>query len=236
MSGAGTQTFIPNLTRSKESVYHRLLIGHTIIAHEYLFEKRGSNKIPPPHHFCGDPEETLTLQHILVDCTEFRYVRCRYYYAPDLHHFFNNIISQTSYWSHKNHTWISVWKVRTSTTSSIIFICYWGAGFWGWRHGRNSPRWEWLGGALLHGRAWRPEYRIPFHRSAPGIYPSRYTGEFSTVVPSNNAHVPNEIMFYWYIFSVEHALKLVREGPCSAGGRYRNKHTTSDIHVKVRIV
>ena len=88
---SSTQTTIPNLTRREECVYHRLRIGHTRITHKYLFEQRGPNKIPPSCHFCGDPEETLTVQHILVDCAEFRYVRPRYYNTPDLNFLFNNI-------------------------------------------------------------------------------------------------------------------------------------------------
>ena len=81
---------ISNLSRKEETVYHRLRIGHTRLTQKYLFEQRGRIKIPPLCHFCDDPEEDLTVEHILIDCTEFRYVRRRYYRAPDLYHLFEN--------------------------------------------------------------------------------------------------------------------------------------------------
>ena len=81
---------ISSLSRKEETVYHRLRIGHTRLTQKYLFEQRGRIKIPPLCHFCDDPEEDLTVEHILIDCTEFRYVRRRYYRAPDLYHLFEN--------------------------------------------------------------------------------------------------------------------------------------------------
>ena len=80
-----------NLTRKEETVYHRLRIGHTRLTHKFLFEQRGPNKIPPPCHFCDDPDEHLTVQHILIDCQELRYVRPRHYSAPDLAFLFENV-------------------------------------------------------------------------------------------------------------------------------------------------
>ena len=80
-----------NLTRKEETVYHRLRIGHTRLTHKFLFEQRGPNKIPPPCHFCDDPDEHLTVQHILIDCQELRYVRPRHYSAPNLTFLFENV-------------------------------------------------------------------------------------------------------------------------------------------------
>ena len=82
---------ITGLSRKEECVYHRLRIGHTRLTHKYLFEQRGPNKIPPLCHFCNDPEENLTVEHLLIDCYEFYPVRPRHYYAPDLNYLFNNI-------------------------------------------------------------------------------------------------------------------------------------------------
>ena len=80
-----------NLTRKEESVYHRLRIGHTRLTQAYLFEQRGPVKIPPFCHYCGDPDEYLTVHHFLIDCQEFRHVRPRHYLAPDITYLFENV-------------------------------------------------------------------------------------------------------------------------------------------------
>ena len=53
--------------------------------------QNNNNKIPPLCHLCNDPEENLTVEHLLIDCYEFYPVRPRHYYAPDLNYLFNNI-------------------------------------------------------------------------------------------------------------------------------------------------
>ena len=80
-----------NLTRKEESVYHRLRIGHTRLTQAYLFEQRGPVKIPPFCHYCGDPDEYLTVHHFLIDCQELRHVRPRHYLAPDITYLFENV-------------------------------------------------------------------------------------------------------------------------------------------------
>ena len=81
---------LSGLTRKEEVIIHRLRIGHTRLTQAYKFQQRGPNKQAPSCHFCYDPEETLTVNHLLIECTEFRHVRRRYYHAPDLQHLFEN--------------------------------------------------------------------------------------------------------------------------------------------------
>ena len=81
---------LSGLTRKEEVIMHRLRIGHTRLTQAYKFQQRGPNKQAPSCHFCYDPEEALTVNHLLIECTEFRYVRRRYYHAPDLQHLFEN--------------------------------------------------------------------------------------------------------------------------------------------------
>ncbi len=81
---------LSGLTRKEEVVIHRLRIGHTRLTQAYKFQQRGPNKQAPSCYFCYDPEETLTVNHILIECTELRHVRRRYYFAHDLQHLFEN--------------------------------------------------------------------------------------------------------------------------------------------------
>ena len=85
-----TPYHLSGLTRKEEVIMHRLRIGHTRLAQAYKFEQRGPNKQTPSCHFCYDPEETLTVNHLLIECTEFDDIRNRYYHAPDLQHLFEN--------------------------------------------------------------------------------------------------------------------------------------------------
>ena len=82
---------LTGLTRKEETVIHRLRIGHTRLTHAYLFEQRGPIKYAPLCHFCEDPYENLTVEHILIDCHELRHVRRRYYLSPNLQFLFENI-------------------------------------------------------------------------------------------------------------------------------------------------
>ena len=82
---------LTGLTRKEETVIHRLRIGHTRLTHAYLFEQRGPIKYAPLCHFCEDPFENLTVEHILIDCHELRHVRRRYYLSPNLQFLFENI-------------------------------------------------------------------------------------------------------------------------------------------------
>ena len=79
------------LTRKEEAVIHRIRIGHTRLTHAYLMEQRGPIKIPPNCHFCNDPDEMLTVRHIMIDCPHFRYTRRSFYHSPNMKHMFENV-------------------------------------------------------------------------------------------------------------------------------------------------
>ena len=79
------------LTRKEEAVIHRIRIGHTRLTHAYLMEQRGPIKIPPTCHFCNNPNEMLTVCHVMIDCPHFRYIRQRFYISPDMKYLFENV-------------------------------------------------------------------------------------------------------------------------------------------------
>ena len=79
------------LTRKEEAVIHRIRIGHTRLTHAYLMEQRGPIKIPPTCHFCNNPNEMLTVRHIMINCPHFKYTRRRFYYSPSMRHLFESV-------------------------------------------------------------------------------------------------------------------------------------------------
>ena len=66
-----------DLGRRDEVIIHRL--GHTRPTTAYKMEGR---KNPDPCDFCGDGS-SLTVRHILLECTNFLYERRNYYKAAD---------------------------------------------------------------------------------------------------------------------------------------------------------
>ena len=83
------------LNRKEETVIHRLRIGHTRLTHSFLMEQRGRVKIPPICKFCNDPDTTMTVQHILIDCPDLYYKRLDFYFAPNMKYLFENIPPST---------------------------------------------------------------------------------------------------------------------------------------------
>ena len=61
-----------SLYRKQETVMTRLRIGHTWITHSYLLKKEDQ----PFCHACDNP---FTVKHILVECSDFTYIRNKYY-------------------------------------------------------------------------------------------------------------------------------------------------------------
>ena len=60
-----------NANRRLEIILSRLRIGHTFLTHKFLLES-GS----PP--VCGECNSTLSVEHILVQCTKYRNMRIKY--------------------------------------------------------------------------------------------------------------------------------------------------------------
>ena len=77
---------IHGLSRREEVVIHRLRIGHTRLTHSYLMEGKTN---PPVCPYCNNAE--LTVKHIMIDCTHFKYTRRNHYRAPDMKFLFDNI-------------------------------------------------------------------------------------------------------------------------------------------------
>ena len=74
------------LYRRQETVMTRLRIGHTWITHNYLLKKEDQ----PFCHACDNP---FTVKHILVECSDFTYIRNKYYTTTDVHTLFREVDS-----------------------------------------------------------------------------------------------------------------------------------------------
>ena len=74
------------LYRRQETVMTRLRIGHTWITHSYLLKKEDQ----PFCHACDNP---FTVKHILVECSDFTYIRNKYYTTTDVHTLFREVDS-----------------------------------------------------------------------------------------------------------------------------------------------
>ncbi len=56
----------------EEVVFARIRLGHTYLTHRYLLNREGQ----PECVGCACP---LTVQHIMIDCVEFAYIRSRFF-------------------------------------------------------------------------------------------------------------------------------------------------------------
>ena len=61
-------------SRQNQTKITRCRIGHTRLTHAYLL----TNKQPP---FCISCDDPFTVTHFLISCTEFNYIRKKYYTA-----------------------------------------------------------------------------------------------------------------------------------------------------------
>ena len=82
---------VNGLCRKDEVVIHRIRIGHTRLTHKYLMED--PLKREPPCNFCYI--ETLTVQHLLIECQHFNLVRQNYYNANDMKDLFDRVPLRT---------------------------------------------------------------------------------------------------------------------------------------------
>jgi kelch-like protein 2/3 len=73
-----------HLPRRDELLIHRLRIGHTHLTHAFLLGKES----PPECTPCGVP---LTVEHILLYCTEFAYVRNRHFSVSTMIELFDRV-------------------------------------------------------------------------------------------------------------------------------------------------
>ena len=77
-----------NLTRRDEIVIHRLRVGHTHLTHSYRL-----NKEPPPD--CEACHCPLTVEHILISCSKYTLVRCKYFDVVSLQELFDKVSPRT---------------------------------------------------------------------------------------------------------------------------------------------
>ena len=73
-------------SRQIQTKITRCRIGHTRLTHSYLL----TNKQPP---FCISCNEPFTVKHFLITCTEFNYIRNRYFTAKTVKELFTNTSS-----------------------------------------------------------------------------------------------------------------------------------------------
>jgi ribonuclease HI len=82
----GSKTY--HLPRRDECIIHRLRIGHTYFTHAFLLK----NEDPPECIACQVP---LTVEHILLNCIDFMFIRTKYFKCTTLADLFNNVPSRT---------------------------------------------------------------------------------------------------------------------------------------------
>ena len=73
-------------SRQIQTKITRCRIGHTRLTHAYLL----TNEQPP---FCISCNEPFTVKHFLITCTEFNYVRNKYYTAKTIKELFSDTSS-----------------------------------------------------------------------------------------------------------------------------------------------
>ena len=79
------KTKLYNLTtRRDEVVLHRLRIGHTYLTHSYLLKQDNNPD-------CSTCKCLLTVQHILLECPNYNFIRVKYFQATSLYDLFNKV-------------------------------------------------------------------------------------------------------------------------------------------------
>ena len=73
-------------SRQIQTKITRCRIGHTRLTHSYLL----TNEQPP---FCISCNEPFTVKHFLIACTEFNYIRNRYFTAKTVKELFSDTSS-----------------------------------------------------------------------------------------------------------------------------------------------
>ena len=77
-----------NLPRRDELLIHRLRIGHTHLTHAYLLKREN-----PPE--CVQCQVPLTVEHILLDCVDFNFIRQKHFSVTTLTDLFNKTQPRT---------------------------------------------------------------------------------------------------------------------------------------------
>ena len=91
-------------SRKEQVILDRLRIGHTRLTHSFLLKGE-----PPPE--CTTCECQLTIQHILVDCIEYDFIR------PEL--FGNNTTLKDIFDNVSSDDIIIIWSVASTVSSSL---------------------------------------------------------------------------------------------------------------------
>ena len=73
-------------SRQNQTKITRCRIGHTRLTHAYLL----TNEQPP---FCISCNEPFTVKHFLITCTEFNFIRNKYYTAKTVRELFSDTSS-----------------------------------------------------------------------------------------------------------------------------------------------
>ena len=81
------------LTRKEETVIHRLRIGHTRLTHAFLM--RGGPRIPDACCYCNNPQEILSVKHIMIHCPALQAERARHYDVPTMKDLFETVSLKT---------------------------------------------------------------------------------------------------------------------------------------------
>ena len=81
------------LTRKEETVIHRLRIGHTRLTHAFLM--RGGPRIPDVCCYCNNPQEILSVKHIMIHCPALQAERARHYDVPTMKDLFETVSLRT---------------------------------------------------------------------------------------------------------------------------------------------
>jgi len=79
----GTQA-VYHLPRRDEIIMHRLRIGHTHLTHAYLLH----DESPPK---CISCQSELTVEHLLLHCSDFDSKRSRHFHASTIHELFHHV-------------------------------------------------------------------------------------------------------------------------------------------------
>jgi len=77
-----------HLPRRDELLIHRLRIGHTHLTHAFLLKREDSPE-------CVACQAALTVEHILLHCVDFMFVRSKYYTCTTLAELFDKVPSRT---------------------------------------------------------------------------------------------------------------------------------------------
>ena len=78
--------YLNGLARKDEIKIHRLRIGHTRVTTKYLMERDQE----PICDNCNEDKQ-FTVKHILIECSDFEYIRQNYFRATNMQDLFERI-------------------------------------------------------------------------------------------------------------------------------------------------